>query len=456
MRFILLRLSTWGLWSCLLLGVCCAAVCSISRVQAAEELPIYRVLGTTKSQADSERNAAASIHFGEVIVRATGRRDALMNPVIQAAIPKASSYLFSFSYTGSKTEMIEGKPQNRIGIQLDYSPQAINQLLKKAQLPLWPSQRPTILLWTAYRDNSVDLQRVPDELAMSQLQSQTYLRGLKIKLPELDLEDNIALSAHDIWQVNLQKIKHASQRYKPDVIVVARYQPASRGAIPPARIFDDNSEDAVGALDTVQPARTSPAVTADTANADAEALMPAGPWVVEWQIIDATGQQEWRDQTKETTELVTNFVNKLADYLATQFSITLGQQTAQTYYMQINHIRNFAAMKKSQAYLKSLALVQKCELIRVNEQGLLLALTIEGDSRLLASTLLLGKRLLPEFTPQVGDGSAPTSEISAAVADVPAIDASQSLEAPANFSSTDMSGPRGTLDDPLRYIWQED
>jgi hypothetical protein len=94
--------------------------------QAATDLSIYRAYGSVKNQSDTERNIAASLFLGEVIVRVSGRRDAMLNPVIQRSIPKASSYLFSFSYTGNKTEIIEGKPQVRLGIQLDFSPQAIN------------------------------------------------------------------------------------------------------------------------------------------------------------------------------------------------------------------------------------------------------------------------------------------------------------------------------------------
>ncbi len=436
--------------------------CLILSSQAAEELPIYRAYGTVKSQADSERNAAASVHFGEVVVRASGRRDALMNPVIQAAIPKASSYLFSFSYTGNKTEMIDGEPQIRTGIQLDYSPQAINQLLREAQLPLWPSQRPTVLIWAAYSDGLNDpavLQRVPDEQSMAQLQSQTYLRGLTIQMPELDLEDNIALSADDIWQVDLEKIKAASQRYNPDVIVVARYQPLSKGELPPVRMPDEMNQDSRTAeLETLEPEIKPEATSIDATDATDVAPLPAGPWVVEWQVIDAKGQHQWRDQTAEMFELFANLANKLADHLSHQYSITIGQQSAQTYYMQISHIHDFASMKKSQAYLKTLALVQKSELIRVNEQGLLLALTLEGDADLLASTLLLGKRLLPEQTVPVDNN--PTTLVAApldssgAIADATLVDESQGMSSADMPAIVEKIGPAGTLDDPLRYIWQ--
>src|SRR5690606_11363105 len=101
----------------------CFAFLVSAFAQAAKDLSIYRAHGSVKNQSDTERNIAASLHLGEIIVRVSGRQDALMNPVIQQSTAKASSYLFSFSYTGNRTELIGGKPQTRVGIQLDYSPQ---------------------------------------------------------------------------------------------------------------------------------------------------------------------------------------------------------------------------------------------------------------------------------------------------------------------------------------------
>lgn len=416
-----------------------------TNLQAAQELPIYRAFGSVKNQTDRERNIAASLYFGEVIVRASGRRDALMNPVIQAAIPKASSYLFSFSYTGNKIETVEGKPQTRIGIQLDYSPQAIKQLLKAAQLPLWPSQRPKVLVWTVYRETSLtELHRVPDETVMNQLHSQTWLRGLNMQMPEWDLEDNLAVSVNDIWQLNLEKIKTASARYKADVILIVRYQPVSMGRLPPGLLRADDRSVTDAPTEITAPVVTTLVTKSDLPTDTASAPVSLGPWTMEWQVIDIA-EQHWQDQAAEASQLFANFTHKLADYLSSQYSVTLGQQTAQTYYMQISNIRNFSAIKKSQAYLKTLAMVQKSELIKVNEHGLLLVLTMEGDARLLESTLLLGKRLLPEFSPvEVATETSP-------------------IEATDVFANPEMIdpvagviGPKGTPDDPLRYIWQEE
>ena len=436
-----------------------------SHLQAAQELPIYRAFGSVKNQSDAERNIAASLYFGEVIVRASGRRDALMNPVVMAAIPKASSYLFSFSYTGNKIEIVDGKPQTRIGIQLDYSPQAVNQLLKAAQLPLWPAQRPKVLVWTAYRDTSLtELHRVPDESVMNQLQSQSGLRGLKMQMPEWDLDDSLAVSVEHVWQLNLEKIKAASVRYKADVIVVVRYQPVSMGRLPPGLLRDDTTS--VEQPDRIEQVVSSvgenPATVDGTADASTEAVN-LGPWIMDWQVIDTAAQQSpiqqmlpSQEQAAEAAALFANFIHKLADQLSSQYSVTLGQQTAQTYYMQISNIRHFAAVKKSQAYLKTLAMVQKSELIKVNEHGLLLVLTVEGDSRLLESTLLLGKRLLPEFSPGVFTADNPAARVNSENENLP-MDTNSSLENSDVINPVaEIIGPKGTLDDPLRYVWQEE
>jgi len=406
----------------------------------AQDMSIYRAHGSVKDQSDTQRNIAASLHLGELVVRVSGRRDAVNNPVIQRSIAKASSYLFSFSYTGKIVETVEGKPQTRLGIQLDYSPQAINQLLREAELPLWPAPRPRILLWTVFRD-STGLQRVPYENALVHLQAESELRGLKITLPEWDLEDNIAVSANDIWQLNIEKIKAASARYKADVIVIGRYQPASMGVLP--QVVDTAESSASEFTQAVSNVSAPPVAIADSQDAS-ESAKPLGPWIVKWQVIDGTGQQSWSGRANEVFELFGHFTHKLADHLASQYSISLSQQAAQTYYLQISHIRDFSAMKKSQAYLKSLPIIQKSELIKVDEQGLLLALTIEGDPRLLASTLSLGKRLFPEVT------SLPRAQT------ITPLDAAQSLPSPENIiSQPEFSEPRGSIGDPLRYIWQD-
>lgn len=426
--------------------------------QAATDLSIYRAYGSVKNQSDTERNIAASLYLGEVIVRVSGRRDAMLNPVIQRSIPKASSYLFSFSYTGNKTEIIEGKPQVRLGIQLDFSPQAINQLLREAQLPLWPSPRPQVLLWPVFQDGN-GLQRVLDEQALHELERQAFLRGISIKLPDLDLEDNLALPLDDLWHVDMDRIRAASARYKTDFVALVRFQPQFMGDLPLPKLEQDllmESSETSEEFSSSSAASSPIALDSISTDASSSEAIVQGPWIIEWQLLDQTDFFK-QERVDTLAPAFGNFAHELADKLSTRFAIALGQVSITSCYLHIGSVKDFSAMKQSQAYLQSLALVQKAELLKVNQDGLLTRLTIEGDARLLESTLSLGRKLRPEFTPVVEQASssiAATSDQN--VGEQSFGDQNLVAEEQAASSITpEVVVPVCTADQPLRYLWQE-
>jgi uncharacterized protein len=82
----------------------------------------YRVDAQVANQSESERVAAAKANLGEVITRVLGDSAALQHPLVREAIIDAPNYLAKFSYSSDNT------------LVLNYSPQAIQTLLQKAQL----------------------------------------------------------------------------------------------------------------------------------------------------------------------------------------------------------------------------------------------------------------------------------------------------------------------------------
>ncbi|RYY76309.1 MAG: DUF2066 domain-containing protein [Gammaproteobacteria bacterium] len=82
----------------------------------------YRVEALVTNQSESERVAAAKANLGEVIRRVLGDSAALQHPLVREAINDAPNYLSKFSYSSDNT------------LVLNYSPQAIQTLLQKAQL----------------------------------------------------------------------------------------------------------------------------------------------------------------------------------------------------------------------------------------------------------------------------------------------------------------------------------
>lgn len=451
-------------------------------VSAGQKVDIYRADVLVKSQSEAERNAAARASFGELVVRVTGQRNALEHPAIQQVLPQAQNYLFGFTYKSTAEKITEdGKSLPALALQLNYEPQAIEQLLREAQLPLWPATRPKLLVWLVYKD-STGLHQVPQVVDIQALSAQAKYRGLPVVLSKQDLEDSLSLTADDLWAVNLEKIKAASQRYKADAVLIGRYIPTSLGPIPAPIIADANVEgmeaEVINQSESME-AASSGAVSSDSGEL-VEPVPVLGPWLGDWQLVHGDTTQSFTEETPEVAGLFMSAIDRAADYFASQYAIAPTNQGPQTIVVRIGNVTSFAGFKQAQRYLDELAMVQRMEVVSVNAEGLLVRLTTEGDIKLLMSTLALGRRLVPLQSESLGlngqaiaaDG-AMTGVVESQGGDIDAEAMEELEQALANEQLTNeqssdagVSGVTsgaapialthaGTLEDPLMYVWQK-
>ena len=94
----------------------------MASVWAQSPLDAYRVEAEVANQSEAERVKAAKANLGEVITRVLGDSAALQHPLVREAINDAPNYLSKYSYSSETT------------LVLNYSPQAIQTLLQRAQL----------------------------------------------------------------------------------------------------------------------------------------------------------------------------------------------------------------------------------------------------------------------------------------------------------------------------------
>jgi hypothetical protein len=478
----------------ILLASLCAVV--VTPALAGQQVDIYRAQALVKSQGEAERNAAARATFGELMVRVSGQRNALDNPVVRAALPKAQNYLFGFSYKSSTERLVEGNRSfTALALQLNYEPQAIGQLLRDAQLPLWPAQRPTLLVWLVFKDQR-GLHLVPEVIDFQAINQSAAYRGLPLVFPKQDMQDNFAISADDLWALDQDKIKAASARYKADAILVGRYTPSSLGPIPPAVVVDplaatESAEENILPATQVSSEPLSAVDNTDLSLEPAAVAPVQGPWLGDWLLIHGDVQATFADETPEVKGLFSGAIDYAADYFANQYAIMPTNKGPQHIVLRIGNITSFAAFKQVQSYLEGLALVQRMEVLTVNADGMLVRLTTEADTRLLTNTLALGRRLQLLQSQSLGTGvpiagSNPLQANDASVQDAAAIDAeamadferalaneqlangdvpamgnSDEAAAPQTIANEGMAGSSaavitaGTLQDPLIYVWQK-
>ncbi|MFZ8974535.1 MAG: DUF2066 domain-containing protein, partial [Pseudomonadales bacterium] len=109
-------------------------------------------------------------------------------------------------------------------MRIRFEPSLVAQLLKRAELPVWGSNRPSVLAWIAL--SGPDGREVVGE-ALTQpfakrLRAIAEARGVPIFLPVWDLEDRRDISVAEIWGRFLDRLEQGSVRYSPDKILVFR------------------------------------------------------------------------------------------------------------------------------------------------------------------------------------------------------------------------------------------
>ncbi|MGL5529232.1 MAG: DUF2066 domain-containing protein [Plesiomonas shigelloides] len=185
-------------------------------VQAAEVNDFYLVrLPVSGAQlTDAQRSEA----LDDMLIRYSGLRELPASPALQSAQQQAGRYI---AQTQTRNENGEKTAD------VSFDPAAVQHLAQTLGLPVWSHDRPAIMLWLVDNrgNNSAGERRIMLDqeysAAREQLRQVAMERGIPLLLPLGDLEDNMAVSASDVYGNFINPIAAASLRYQPDAVLVA-------------------------------------------------------------------------------------------------------------------------------------------------------------------------------------------------------------------------------------------
>ncbi len=185
-------------------------------VQAAEVNDFYLVrLPVSGAQlTDAQRSEA----LDDMLIRYSGLRQLPASPALQSAQQQAGRYI---AQTQTRNENGEKTAD------VSFDPAAVQHLAQTLGLPVWNHDRPAIMLWLVDNrgNNSAGERRIMLDqeysAAREQLRQVAMERGIPLLLPLGDLEDNMAVSASDVYGNFINPIAAASLRYQPDAVLVA-------------------------------------------------------------------------------------------------------------------------------------------------------------------------------------------------------------------------------------------
>lgn len=315
-------------------------------------------------QTEAERQRAFREAFAAVVVKVTGSARWLENPAVGQAMSAAQNLVQEIQYrsenrvpqTPPTVDPVTGQqlppvPVSQTLMNVVFAPEQIDRLLANAAIPVWDSNRPSVLIWMVLQDDSGQrrlLNSETDAEIVGYIQQFARLRGVPILFPVLDFEDRQNLPADRLWALDAAAITSASQRYGADSILAGRLHLA-------------NSGDLVGL----------------------------------WQFI-------FRDQTL----MFDSFNTSLKDYidepldlvtgrLAEHFAIVRADNSQEKVRLQVAGIGSLGAYADLLNFLQGLSVVNSITTSRLEADQLELEVTLVGSRQQLHELIALDRALLP-------------------------------------------------------------
>ncbi len=211
----------------------------------AEQLQnLYDVEVASKSQSARDLRSASREALAILFVRVSGSNEVLNNPVIKSALSNAQTYMRQFQYHQRNVELENGDISEQSYAIIEFEPELVDNQLREAGLPLWSNNRPTILLWLTIEDRNgrrFATQETDPAIAAAVVET-AKRRGLAVKLPVYDLEDTLAVSVDEAWQLSNYRLQVAAERYGADTILLGRASQLSNGLWLGKWLYQQNSQ----------------------------------------------------------------------------------------------------------------------------------------------------------------------------------------------------------------------
>lgn len=350
---------------------------------------LYSEQVAVANESDAERSRAFREALEAVILRVTGEVQWLDHPAIVAAIENAQSYVEAIGYSSETVaipadeaslpaqstlepdaglEPIAGAPaapdnqlvdsgpvtqrsREQRYIDVEFSAALINALLTSANIPIWDSNRPSVLVWMALQDESGNRSLMTSDInddIIELIQEFADRRGLPVLFPVLDFEDRRSLNEDLIWTLNEEAIRKASNRYGADSILTGRLH-----------------------------------------------FTASGELVGLWQFLFQDQADVFDGFSTDLREYLHGPLERVTSQLASYFAIVPESATTEMVHLRIDGVGSLQDYSSLLSYVSGLGLVESVSPALLDGERLELRLGLVGDAQQLFELIALDRDLLP-------------------------------------------------------------
>ncbi len=324
---------------------------------------LYDVQVPVRSQIAAERQRAGRIALQELLTRLTGLAQVPHHAEIDAALGAPERFFVSYRFSRRDAMSAAGQGAQEF-LDVSFQPGDVLALLRRAGMPVWSANRPSVLVWLAIeRGPTREIVAAGADLAAA-LDDRARRRGLQLRMPLMDLAD-FAIEPADVWGRFSPRLAQASVRYGPELVLLGRA-----------------------------------AQTAD------------GRWSSDWDIRRADGKPlpvdgRFVKRHQSAAGVAEQAVDQMADLLAARFAVRGDLVAIPVRVSGAGSIRDYAALLD---HLQSQAYIERVHVDAVRAQTMELRLFVRSGRDQLAELLALGDRFVVE--------AAPSSSFDAALLDL--------------------------------------
>lgn len=325
----------------LVTALCC---CLSFVVSAAQVTDLYQ----GKAPTSGDMTAAQSQALGDVLIKVSGRRDILTQPNVVKALAAPADYVQRYSYQDVGPVKF---------LKADFDVTKVNALIGQSKFALLGPARPQMAIWLVVDqgERRILADQSSDGWAAA-LRTQAQAMGLPVSIPLMDLDDNMAVNATDVWGRFADPILAASQRYGAEMVVLGKLAP------------DDKEE---------------------------------GKWSIDWGLYGPKPGAPTGGELTELTkgagsgtqaEVAQGFADALAGWLVEHYGSRIsGVVSSQV--LVVEGLSGIDGMIQLQKMLQGMATVTKVTIGQLEGDKVTFNLTLQGDKAELVRGLQLESRL---------------------------------------------------------------
>lgn len=347
---------------------------------------LYSQRVAVANESDAERSRAIREALRAVVLKVTGDPRWVEHPRTVRAVENAQSYVEAISYSSEMvpvpaqpavmdseptspdsgqpagdnpaaqnapvaTPQVTPQTREQRYINVDFARTLIDEMLAEADIPVWDSNRPSVLVWMVLQDASGERHMLTSDSnpeIVNLIQDFARVRGVPIIFPVLDFEDRRNLNEDQVWALDETSIRNASVRYGADSILAGR-------------LYFTPSNELVGL----------------------------------WQFLFQDQAEVFDGFAMELQDYLYAPLDRITSQLAGYFAITPEDAPRHTVRVRVDGIDDLQAYSALLSYLGNLGVVEGVTTTALQAERIELTLNLLGNSQQLDELIALDRDLLP-------------------------------------------------------------